>query len=97
LAVLAEKAGMSLVHLAVAFVINHPAVTAAIIGPRTMEQFTSQVGAVDVVLDDDLLDQIDEIVPPGTNFSLSDAGYAPPSIARPHLRRRPRRRTRRPD
>jgi aryl-alcohol dehydrogenase-like predicted oxidoreductase len=97
LAVLAEKAGMSLVHLAVAFVINHPAVTAAIIGPRTMEQFTSQVGAVDVVLGDDLLDQIDEMVPPGTNFSFSDAGYAPPSIAQPHLRRRPRRRTRRPD
>jgi aryl-alcohol dehydrogenase-like predicted oxidoreductase len=97
LAVLAEKAGMSLIHLAVAFVINHPAVTAAIIGPRTMEQFTSQVGAVDVVLDDDLLDQIDEIVPPGTNFSVFDAGYAPPSIAQPHLRRRPRRRTRRPD
>jgi aryl-alcohol dehydrogenase-like predicted oxidoreductase len=91
LALVAEKAGISLVHLAVAFVINHPAVTAAIIGPRTMEQFTSQVGAVDVVLDDDLLDQIDEIVPPGTNFSFSDAGYAPPSIAQAHLRRRARR------
>jgi aryl-alcohol dehydrogenase-like predicted oxidoreductase len=91
LGLLAEKAGMSLVHLAVAFVINHPAVTAAIIGPRTMEQFTSQVGAVDIVLDDDLLDAIDEIVPPGTNFSISDGGYTPPSIAQPRLRRRARR------
>ena len=91
LALLAEKAGVSLVHLAVAFVINHQAVTAAIIGPRTMDQLTSQLGAVDVVLDDDLLDQIDEIVPPGTNFSFADAGYAPPSIAEAARRRRPRR------
>ena len=66
LAVVADKAGISLVHLALAFVLGHPAVTAAIIGPRTMDQLTSQLGAVDVVLDDDLLDQIDEIVPPGT-------------------------------
>jgi len=91
LALLADKAGISLVHLAVAFVINHPAVTAAIIGPRTMEQLTSQLGAADVVLDDDVLDQIDEIVPPGTNFSFADAGYAPPSIAEAGRRRRVRR------
>ena len=91
LAVVADKAGISLVHLALAFVLGHPAVTAAIIGPRTMDQLTSQLGAVDVVLDDDLLDQIDEIVPPGTNFSFADAGYAPPSIAQPHRRRRARR------
>ena len=56
-----------------------------------MEQLTSQLGAVDVGLDDDLLDEIDEIVPPGTNFSFFDAGYAPPSIAEARLRRRPRR------
>jgi aryl-alcohol dehydrogenase-like predicted oxidoreductase len=91
LAQLAEKAGISLVHLAVAFVINHPAVTSAIIGPRTMDQLTSQLGAVDVVLDDEILDQIDEVVPPGTNFSFADAGYAPPSIATARLRRRARR------
>jgi aryl-alcohol dehydrogenase-like predicted oxidoreductase len=88
---LAEKAGISLVHMAVAFVINHPAVTAAIIGPRTMDQLTSQLGAVDVVLDDEVLDQIDEVVPPGTNFSFADAGYQPPSIASARLRRRVRR------
>ena len=90
LAVLADKAGISLVHLAVAFVLEHPAVTAAIIGPRTMDQLTSQLGAVDVVLDDDLLDQIDEIVPPGTNFTWADAGYVPPMVATPKARRRTR-------
>jgi aryl-alcohol dehydrogenase-like predicted oxidoreductase len=80
LAIVAEKAGMSLVHMAVAWVINHPTVSSAIIGPRTMEQLTSQLGAADMVLDDEILDAIDEIVPPGTNFSWADAGYTPPSI-----------------
>jgi aryl-alcohol dehydrogenase-like predicted oxidoreductase len=88
LAQVAEKAGISLVDMAVAFVINHPAVTAAIIGPRTMEQFTSQLGAVDVTLEADLLDAIDEIVPPGTNFSFGDGGYAAPSIVDASRRRR---------
>jgi aryl-alcohol dehydrogenase-like predicted oxidoreductase len=81
LAVVAEKAGISLVHMALAFVINHPAVTSAIIGPRTMDQLTSQLGAVDAVLEDETLDQVDEIVPPGTNFSYADAGYTPPALA----------------
>ena len=62
---LADEAGMSLVHLALAFVLQHPAVTAPIIGPRTMEHLESQLGAVDVTLSTDVLDQIDEIVPPG--------------------------------
>jgi aryl-alcohol dehydrogenase-like predicted oxidoreductase len=88
LAQLAEDAGMSLIHMALAFVINHPAVTAAIIGPRTMEQLESQLGAADVQLDSVLLDRIDEIVPPGTNFSFADAGFMPPSIADPARRRR---------
>jgi aryl-alcohol dehydrogenase-like predicted oxidoreductase len=94
LAVLAEEAGLSLIHMALAFVVNHPAVTAAIIGPRTMEQLESQLGAVDVRLDDALLDRIDAIVPPGTNFSLSDAGWTPPAIADATLRRRSARRSR---
>jgi len=85
---LAGEAGMSLIHLAIAFVVNHPAVTAAIIGPRTDEQLESQLGAVDVRLDAALLDRIDEIVPPGTNFSYADAGFTPPAVADPALRRR---------
>ena len=79
---------MSLIHLAIAFVLNHPAVAAAIIGPRTMEQLESQLGAADVKLDQALLDRIDQIVPPGTNFSFADAGWTPPAVEDPTLRRR---------
>ncbi|MEP6625325.1 MAG: aldo/keto reductase, partial [Acidimicrobiia bacterium] len=85
---LADDAGVPLVDLAVAWVLNHPVVTAAIIGPRTMEQLDSQMGAVDVTLDDAVLDRIDEIVPPGTNFGWGDAGYSPPGVAEPRARRR---------
>jgi aryl-alcohol dehydrogenase-like predicted oxidoreductase len=88
LAKVAADAGISLVHLAVAWVLNHPAVTAAIIGPRTMEQLTTQLGAVDVTLSAATLDRIDEIVPPGTNFSWADAGYTPPAVSDARLRRR---------
>ena len=88
LATLAEEAGISLVHMAIAFVIRHPAITAAIVGPRTMEQLESHLGAVDVTLDAALLDRIDEIVPPGTNFNPADAGYTPPSLEDASLRRR---------
>jgi aryl-alcohol dehydrogenase-like predicted oxidoreductase len=87
LALLAEEAGMTLIHMALAFVLEHPAVTAAIIGPRTMEQLESQLGAADLRLDDALLDQIDEIVPPGTNLSDADAGFTPPALE-PAVRRR---------
>jgi aryl-alcohol dehydrogenase-like predicted oxidoreductase len=87
LATLAEEAGLSLVHLAVAFVMNHPGVTSPIIGPRTMEQLTSQVGAADVVLSEDVLDRIDEIVAPGTSIS-AEASYVPPAISDKRLRRR---------
>ena len=85
----AADAGCSLTHLALAFVIRHPAVSAAIIGPRTMEQLTDQLPAVDVVLDDAVLDRIDELVPPGTNVSAEDAGYAPPATTAAWRRRRP--------
>jgi aryl-alcohol dehydrogenase-like predicted oxidoreductase len=88
LAVLADKAGIPLVHLALAFVLQHPAVTAPIIGPRTMEQLESQLGALDVTLSSDVLDAIDEIVPPGTTLSGADAGYVPPALQQPFLRRR---------
>ncbi|MGI8870295.1 MAG: aldo/keto reductase [Mycobacteriales bacterium] len=85
---LADKTGISLVELAVAFVIRHPAVTSAIIGPRTMQQLESQLGAADVVLSDEVLDRIDEIVPPGTNVNTGDRGWAPPSLTDASLRRR---------
>ncbi|MEP7022823.1 MAG: aldo/keto reductase, partial [Actinomycetota bacterium] len=88
LAVLSEKAGMSLIHLALAFVIRHPGVTSAIIGPRTMEQLEGQLGAEDITLDAATLDRIDEIVPPGTNLNQPDSGWSPPSLVTPSLRRR---------
>jgi aryl-alcohol dehydrogenase-like predicted oxidoreductase len=87
LAQLAEESGMSLIHMALAFVINHPAVTAAIIGPRTFEQLESQLGAADVTLSSDVLDRIDEIVPPGGTINPVDAGWSNPAL-QPSARRR---------
>ena len=84
---LADEAGMSLIEMALAFVIRHPAVTAAIIGPRTLEQLESQLGAADSQLDADLLDRIDEVVAPGTNISAGDAGWTNPALE-PGARRR---------
>jgi len=77
---LADETGISLIDMALAFVIRHPAVTAAIIGPRTMEQLESQLGAADVVLDSAVLDRIDEIVAPGTNVNQADAGWTNPAL-----------------
>jgi len=87
LARLADEAGMSLIHLALGFVLSHPAVTAAIIGPRTMEHLESQLGAWDVRLPADVLDKIDEIVAPGINLNPADRGYEPPALADAALRR----------
>jgi aryl-alcohol dehydrogenase-like predicted oxidoreductase len=87
LAVLAEEAGIPLIKLAIAFVIKHPAVTSAIIGPRTMEQLESQLGSDEVKLSDEVLDRIDKIVPPGKNFSAADGGWENPALA-PRARRR---------
>jgi aryl-alcohol dehydrogenase-like predicted oxidoreductase len=87
LARLADEAGMSLIEMAIAFVIRHPAVTAAIIGPRTMEHLDSQLTALDVTLSDDVLDRIDEIVAPGTNVNPADGGYPNPGLE-PAARRR---------
>jgi aryl-alcohol dehydrogenase-like predicted oxidoreductase len=84
----ADDAGISLLHLALAFVLNHPAITSVIIGPRTMEHFEGQIGAVDVHLDADILDQIDKIVRPGTDFSHAETGYTPPALLDASLRRR---------
>jgi aryl-alcohol dehydrogenase-like predicted oxidoreductase len=87
LAKLAAEAGMSLIHLALGFVVSHPAVTSAILGPRTMEHLDSQLGAPEA-LPSDLLDRIDEIVPPGVNLNPADASYVPPALTDPALRRR---------
>jgi aryl-alcohol dehydrogenase-like predicted oxidoreductase len=84
---LAEDAELSMIELAVAFVVNHPAVTSAIIGPRTMEQLESQLPAAAVTLDPATLDRIDEIVKPGVNLNPADTSYGE-QVLQPASRRR---------
>jgi hypothetical protein len=72
-----------------AFTIAHPGVTSAIIGPRTMAHLDDLLAGADVTLDDGILDQIDEIVPPGTDIGVLDMAYTPPAISNVSLRRRP--------
>jgi hypothetical protein len=67
----------------------HPAVTSAIIGPRTMDQLTDLLAAANFELTDSVLDEIDRIVPPGVTLNTSDAGWQPPSLTDPSQRRRP--------
>ena len=87
LAKLADDAGISLIEMAIAFVLRHPAVTSAIIGPRTMEHLDSQLAAADVELSDDVLDRTDEIVAPGVTLNPADNGWVSPSL-QPATRRR---------
>ena len=84
---LADEAGYSLIELALAFVLEHPAVSAAIIGPRTMEQLEGQLPAADIRLDGELLDRIDAIIAPGTTLNLADAGWQTPWLEARHRRR----------
>lgn len=85
---LAAEAGMSLTHLALGFVIAHPGVSAALIGPRTMEQLEDLLAAADVRLSDEVLDRIDAIVAPGTGIGRMDQEYNTPPIESAPLRRR---------
>ena len=85
----ADEAGLRLTHLAMAFAIAHPGVTSAIIGPRTMEQLDDLLAGAEILLPDDVLDKIDEIVPPGTDIGRLDMAYNPPAIQKATLRRRP--------
>ncbi len=78
LAKVAADAGVSMTHMAHAFALSHPAVTSAIIGPRTMDQLEDALAGADVRLDESTLDAIDEICPPGTTLESSDRGWAPP-------------------
>jgi len=84
---LAEEAGLSLVELAIAFVINHPTVTSAIVGPRTIEQLDGQLPAAEVSIDGVLLDRIDQIVTPGVNINAADTSYGE-LVLQPYRRRR---------
>ncbi len=76
-------------HLAMAFAIAHPGVTSAIVGPRTMEQLHDLLAGVNVTLTDEILDRIDEIVPPGSDVGRLDQAYLAPALQNSSLRRRP--------
>ena len=88
LAELADQAGLSMIQLALGFVTAHPAVTSAIIGPRTLEHLHSQLAAGDTVLSSDVLDAIDAIVAPGTDLAAHEKLDTPPALLDPALRRR---------
>jgi aryl-alcohol dehydrogenase-like predicted oxidoreductase len=80
LAQLADEAGITLIELAIAFVLRHPAVTSAIIGPRTIDHLESQLAATDVHLTHDVLDRIDQIVAPGLTLNPADNGWVSPAL-----------------
>ncbi|MFE2607652.1 aldo/keto reductase [Streptomyces mirabilis] len=84
----AEEAGVSLTHLALAFAASHRAVTSVILGPGTAGHLDDQLAAADVRIDDHILDRIDEIVPPGTNLNPPYTDYTPPALADAGQRRR---------
>ena len=68
---LAAEAGLSLTHMAMAFVMAHPGVTSAILGPRTMQQFDDLLAGAEIRLSDEVLDKIDRIVPPGIDVGVT--------------------------
>ncbi|MEH3089016.1 MAG: aldo/keto reductase [Microbacterium arborescens] len=89
LVALAAEVGLPLPHLAMAFTLAHPGVTAAIIGPRTMQHLESTLAGADVALSDEILDRIDAIVPPGESIGAMDMVYRGPEVTDAALRRRP--------
>ncbi|WP_217167801.1 aldo/keto reductase [Streptomyces sp. AC512_CC834] len=86
---LAQSAGLSMTHMAMAFAVAHPRVTSAIIGPRTVEQLDDLLDGADTHLGDDVLDRIDEIVPPGADIGVMDVGHQSQALLDAALRRRP--------
>jgi len=88
LVVIADKAGVSLTHMSIAFTLAHPAVTSAIIGPRTLEQLEDLLAGADLRLTDETLDAIDDLVEPGSVLEESDRGWQPPWM-NPGERRQP--------
>jgi aryl-alcohol dehydrogenase-like predicted oxidoreductase len=88
LSAVAAEAGLPLPHLAVAFVRSHPVVTSVLIGPRRPEHLDDMLAAADVELDNDILDRIDEVVPPGVDLNPDDIFYDAPAITEKRLRRR---------
>ena len=88
LAAVADGAGLTMIQLALGFVTAHPAVTSAIIGPRTLDHLRSHLAAADTVLPADVLDAIDEVVAPGVDLAAHEKFDTPPALLDPALRRR---------
>ena len=88
LAEIADQAGLTMIQLALSFVTAHPAVTSAIIGPRTLEHVHAQLAAADTVLSGDVLDAIDAIVAPGVDLAAGEKNDTPPALLNAALRRR---------
>jgi len=88
LAKIADQAGLTLIQLALGFVTAHPAVTSAIIGPRTLDHLHSQLAAADTVLSSDVLDAIDAVVAPGVDLAPEEKIDTPPALLDASLRRR---------
>ncbi|GIJ12037.1 aldo/keto reductase [Micromonospora andamanensis] len=89
LAKVADEAGLTMIQLALGFVTAHPAVTAALIGPRTLEHLDSQLAAADTILSADVLDAVDAIVAPGVDLAPAEKNDTPPALLDASLRRRP--------
>ena len=70
-----------------AFAMEHPGVTSVIIGPRTHEQLEDLLTCADKRLPADLLDKIDELIPPGSNVNPLNPTALPDGMQK-HLRRR---------
>ena len=87
LGAVAADAGLSITHLSLAWNVEHPAVTAALIGPRTEDQLVDLLGAASVRLDRDVLDAVDAVVAPGTNVNQADTGWTPPALDAARRRR----------
>jgi len=89
LVVLAAEASLPMTHLAMAFTIAHPGVTCALLGTRTEAHLDDLLAGLNTTVSDDVLDRIDEIVPPGTDVGALDQAYQPPVLENPSLRRQP--------
>lgn len=86
---LAKDAGLTLIQLATAFVLRHPGVTSAVIGPRKLDQIQGYLAVDGISLSDDVLDRIDAIVPPGSSIDIADTMWRLGSPAlQPENRRR---------
>ncbi|MEV6083069.1 aldo/keto reductase [Streptomyces parvulus] len=88
LAAIADEAGLTLIQLALGFVTAHPAVSAALVGPRTLDHLHAQLAAADTVLSGDVLDAVDAVVAPGTDLAPHEKSDATPALLDASLRRR---------